>query len=298
MAISLIYHLYKVTSSNAFRKLRGSWRIREIIKKYIFGKDRYIRTPYLGHSIYVCASHSMGKKIFEGGVYEPAIIKTIQTFVDNNFSFIDIGANIGLHTLAGAFARRNNDQVFISFEPQHDIFSILKKNCLANKLNFVKCRQEGVSETDTFLKLNESLTNNKGRSSFLPRENTKPGQQVKVSTLDTLFLGNEYLTAKDILIKIDTEGYELPIIKGGVRWLSKVKNLVIICEVSPDLMERNTMAEGDLFTTLKECGFRKYKVYSDKETVTDLGISNDQYNIVFYKGMLSEKVFSLIETEI
>ncbi len=298
MTISLTYRLYRIASSDFFVNIHGFWRIREIIKKHILGEDKYIAVPYLGHSIYVCASHSMGKKIFEGGVYEPAIIKTIQTFVENKFSFIDIGANIGLHTLAGAFARKNEDQVFISFEPQHDIFSILKKNCILNKLDFVYCLEEGVGEIDTFLKLNESLTNNKGRSSFLPRNNTKLSQQVKVSTLDTLFLKNEYLTQKDILIKIDTEGYELPIFRGGVRWLSKIKNLVIICEVSPDLMVSNAMDVDDLFKTLEECGFTKYKIYKDNETVIDVGLNTDQYNVIFYKGILSEKIFSLIEMEI
>jgi hypothetical protein len=152
--------------------------------------------------------------------------------------------------------------------------------------------QEGVGDTDTFLSLNESLTNNKGKSSFLPREHTQPMEPIKVSRLDTLFLDDASLTSKPILLKIDTEGYELPIIQGGIKWLSNIENAAIICEVSTGLMEKNGMLTSDLFAALEECGFKQHKVFTGEDA------SNEQYNALFYKGDLTEKVFSTIESDI
>jgi FkbM family methyltransferase len=236
----------------------------------------------------------MGRKIFEGGVYEPAIIKTIQTFSSRGYSFIDIGANIGLHTLAAAFSKRDAGQFFISFEPNHDIFLILKKNCKMNNLDFVNCKQEGLGENDAYLPLYISVTNNKGRNSFLPLDNTKPGQAVKVTTLDNLFLTENDMISRRLLIKIDTEGYELPIIKGGMKWLSKVEDLAIICEVSPAIMEKNNMVDRDIFALMRECGLHNFRVFRDEETVSDLG-NNNQYNALFYKGKIEKEIIPLIE---
>ncbi|MCE9644885.1 MAG: FkbM family methyltransferase [Chloroflexi bacterium] len=273
----------------------GSWRIRKLILKYFF-KDKYIKTSYLGHHIYVCPTHIMGKVVFEGGVYEPIIIKTIQTLVAAGFSFIDVGANIGLHTTAAAFRRINSDQIFISFEPQADVFSILEKNCLMNGLNFVDRRQEGVGDQDTFLTLNISTTHNQGRHSFLPRENTAPGSEVKVVTLDTLFYADDDVSSRDILMKIDAEGYEFPIIKGGVKWLSKVKSMAIICEISPDLMKKNNMAENELVTLIQGCGFTKFKIVEEEGISANSNTTPVPYNVIFYKGSLAETIISKVET--
>lgn len=290
----LIYYIYNLTKANQLGNCRGVWRVRKLLQKQVFSKNKYFKAPYLGHSIFVCPGHSMGKKIFEGGVYEPAIISTIQTFVKNGYSFIDIGANIGLHTLAAAFARVDNDQVFISFEPDKEIFFMLEKNCEINNLSFVKCMQIGVGDKETFLELNVSLTSNKGRSSFLPRENTAPSSPIPIKTLDTLFLNDEVISAKEILIKIDTEGYELPILQGGIQWLSKFENAAIICEVSPLIMAQNVMKVEDLFNLLVIMGFEKYAVYKDDETILDLGTTSYQFNVLFIKGALSEHIFSII----
>lgn len=277
----------------------GSWRLRKFIRRQFF-ENKYFKSPYLGHNIYVCPTHSMGKDVFEGGVYEPEILNVIQTFVSNGFSFIDIGANIGLHTLGAAFERKTDDQFFVSFEPLSEIFSILTKNCLENNLYFVECRQEGVGDKDGFSTLNVSLTQNQGNHSFLPREKTKPGPKVKVSTLDTLFLDNKKTDAKDILIKIDAEGYELPIIKGGLNWLSKIKNLAIICEISPRLMKENKMQESELYILTQNYGLTYHGSFKDVSKVTDesLNISSSPYNAFFYKGDLARKIASTIKFDI
>jgi len=291
--MSLIYYINKLVSSKYMEKIPGFWRIRRLIRDYYHSSTRYYKVPYLGHEIFICPAHSMGKKIFNDGVYEPAIINAIQIFVQHGYSFVDIGANVGLHTLAAAFARSSEDQFFDSFEPELQLFSRLRKNCHVNGMDFVKCIQEAVGDANTYLPLYISSTNNKGLNSLFQIENTTSGQKVKVNTLDSLYLNN-ISASKKILIKIDTEGYELPIIRGGTQLFSMLSNLAIICEVSPSIMAKNKLNIDDLFSTLNKCGVCDYEIFNDEETISDLGNDNDQIMILFHKGEMTKKIASLL----
>lgn len=292
----LPYFIYTALGPKGLGNMPGVWRLRRLVHSWLLSHNRYHRAPYLGHTICVCPAHSMGRKIFEGGIYEPAIIKTIQLFCGEGYSFMDIGANIGLHTLAAAFSRTDPGQVFISFEPDPEMFSALTRNCALNQLDFVTCRQEGLGEFAGYLALNISTTNNKGRNSFLALDNTVVGPPTKVTTLDSLFLGDRHMRCRDWLIKIDTEGFELPIIRGGAKWLSSLSNIAIICEISPSMMESNNMAEGELFAAMRACGFDGARIFCDHETALDLGEGNDQYNALFYRGDATARKVGLLAT--
>ncbi len=258
--------------------LPGTLRIRKFIRQAIF-TDKYIQTPYLGFFVFVCPTHIMGKTVFEGGIHEPELTKTIQAFTQAGFSFLDIGANIGLHTLGAVSTKSPQDQIFVAFEPDPHMFSVLKKNCRLNGLDFVTCIQAGLGDKDTFLTLNSSQTRNKGHNSFLPIENAVSVNRVKVSALDTLY-ADDVLSAKDIFVKIDVEGYELPVIQGGKKFFSQGMNMVVVCEVWAELMEKNNFSVDALYQTLSDCGFSSH-------ILTDDGV-------IFYKGPRSTAIISKI----
>lgn len=284
MPMSLVYYLNKWTNPNRFGKLPGSWRVHRAIKDLFLTSDSYYKVPYFDHHIYICPAHSMGKKIFNDGIYEPAVIRDIQTLVSQGYSFIDIGANVGLHTLAAAFKRVNKDQFFDSYEPEPNMFQKLKRNCISNNLDYVNCVNIAIGEIETYLPLNISATNNKGLNSFFPLKDTIPSNPVKVTTIDNLYL-NKLDDSKRVLIKMDTEGYELPIIRGGINFLSRQKEIALICEISPSLMHMNGLNPADLFELLRKCGFyNNYEITDDLETAIDLGKDYDQSIVLFYKG--------------
>ena len=137
------------------------------------------------------------------------VAKTIDSPV-----FYDVGANFGYYSLKMS---QNCEQVH-AFEPVSRTFQILEKNILKNQLKNVKTEKLALSDEAGIKTIN--LYNSSGNNSFfkrnLPRHHLVQfigTEEVKVGTLDS------YLTREGILppeiIKIDVEGAELAVLRGG-----------------------------------------------------------------------------------
>jgi hypothetical protein len=89
--------------------------------------------------------------------------------------------------------------------------------------------------------------------------------------------GKDYVTDNNIknidFLKIDTEGYELNVLKGFEEFLENVK--IIQFEYGGTFLDNNTKL-NDVITYLTSMGFRKFSYLTDKEPVliTDF---NDHY---------------------
>lgn len=263
--------------ANLLSTIRGMHHIRKLIRK-VFFEDKYIRTPYFSGSVFVCPTHIMDETVFRGKIHEPELTKLIQTFTKSGYSFIDVGANIGLHTVVAASSKHGESQSFFAFEPDPAMYSLLEKNCRLNNFDYVDCFQEGLGDKDSILTLNISQTHNKGHNSFLPINTASKEHQVRVSTLDTKFGKDESLLRKNIFMKIDVEGFELPVIQGGKTFISNVSNMVIACEVWTDLMEDNGFSVDVLYNTLADFGLRIHTSIADA--------------VIFYKGSVSKEILT------
>lgn len=84
--------------------------------------------------------------------------------------------------------------------------------------------------------------------------------EVPMRRLDTLFAGKNF--AGDILLKIDTEGYELNVVRGAREFLRRVK--YVIAETSVRRRHENSYRFADLVGEMKSCGFNVF----DAITVT------------------------------
>lgn len=127
--------------------------------------------------------------------------------------FVDIGANMGLWTvIASAYF----DHVY-SFEPNPEVYEILKKNLELNNVKNVTAENAAISDHDGRLHLNRYY-NHAWSSALIAhngREAEGEGWDAQSYQLDTVLL-------KDIvptLVKIDTEGHEFNILNGMGRIL-------------------------------------------------------------------------------
>jgi FkbM family methyltransferase len=152
--------------------------------------------------------------------------------------FIDVGAHLGTYT--NLITKNYKKCKVLMFEPQTQIFKILKsryfqqKNILA--LNYAVSSKNGLKKlyinkhdlTSTFLKFNSknSWLNYKAKLfSSSVKEMTRKIEVVKTRTLKKII--NIKKIKKIDLIKIDTEGHELEVLKGIGNKIGKIKCVLI-----------------------------------------------------------------------
>lgn len=145
--------------------------------------------------------------------YELDLLEQLLMLSSNtDATFIDVGANIGNHTLF--FASINDAQV-ISIEPEYDNFSILCENVKINDLTD-KVELHNVAIWDSVTKLD--LTNSSLKNSGMFRAHEAPNGTVEGIPLDDL-VSNRNIDA----IKIDVEGAELRVLKGATAIITEAR---------------------------------------------------------------------------
>jgi len=159
------------------------------------------------------------------GRLEANDIKTINFFYSRlkkikNPVFLDIGANVGSFSL---LPKVNNNISVYSFEPNPEIFAILNKNIELNNIkDNVKTFQTALSDKKGDATLRIPLL--KKESGFASMGESIPcgnysETKIIVDTLDNL--ADEFGIKSADLIKIDTEGHEFFILKGGERFIRR-----------------------------------------------------------------------------
>ena len=127
--------------------------------------------------------------------------------------FIDVGANMGLWTIQ---ASKHFDHIY-SFEPNPEIYPILLRNIKMNNINNVTLENIAIADYDGELKLNRYY--NHAWSSVLKEHNERKALNdswnVQCKKLDSYILS--YVNPS--MIKIDTEGFKLNVLKGAERIL-------------------------------------------------------------------------------
>lgn len=168
------------------------------------------------------------QEIFWKGCYEEEVLASIKKHLPKDGVFVDIGANIGDHTLFSSYIA--NTGKVIAFEPIPAIFHQIEESVLLNKekdhavieLHNIACGKEKNTLTLSIPK------DNVGGSSLIRRGEVS--LQVSIEKAD-VFLEKE---SKIDLIKIDTEGFEYDVLLGLEETIKKHSPSLII-EYSPQL---------------------------------------------------------------
>jgi FkbM family methyltransferase len=175
------------------------------------------------------------KKIYFN-TYRVDLIDIMNQKLENGDIFLDVGANIGYISAIGAGLVGKSGQVH-SFEPIPECSSYLEKMKALNPeynifVNSCACGdKKGFTNIDVSasdIRLNTMVPN------FLGKNNIKENISVPVCRLDDYIRENSLRNIT--FIKIDTEGFELKVLKGLQKYFENTRSIdrpPIFCEIVP-----------------------------------------------------------------
>lgn len=152
--------------------------------------------------------------------FEVSELKIIRKYVPRHSLFVDIGANIGNHLVF--FGLCSDPKKIIGFEPNPDIFPLLRENVILNNL-------ESRTELHKI-----AIGSEKSKGSLVGSTNItdtfytdKSVSVNQTGDIDILPL-DDIIKEKIDFIKIDVEGMELEVIKGSLKRISSEKPVIFI----------------------------------------------------------------------
>jgi len=202
-----------------------------------------------GQRFAVYANDWIGHNVNLYGVYEKELLDSTFGFLQMlNLDFsshmvLDIGANIGNHCVyfSKLFKR------VLAFEPNRSAYDLLRFN--TQSCSNVELYNFGLGDFDGLASLFEDLENVGGSSIkyFDPSRQTPVPVQIK--KLDFLDCDLSAL----ILVKIDVEGFESSVIKGGLETFCRHRPIILIEQNRRDFPSKG--GESEAITLLRDLGY-------------------------------------------
>lgn len=164
------------------------------------------------------------------GNYDDPVLTGLLPYIGDKAVSIDVGANIGLYSLALSVLAPGG-KVY-AFEPSPDAFGNLQKNLAQNKVTNVKVSQLALGDSTDSVRFHEIPFFTAGSftvddSCFLTSEMLGSTYfEAPCTTLDE-FVKSEGIDHLD-LIKVDVEGGEMSVIEGALQTIEEHRPLVVL----------------------------------------------------------------------
>jgi FkbM family methyltransferase len=172
--------------------------------------------------------------------------------------FVDAGANVGLFSLVAARRVRQNGMVF-AFEPCAKTFGRLRENIELNRFRNVACLPVALSDEEKDMELIVSNDGLDAWNSFAqPHMGEHFGREkVICRTLDG-FASERSLAGRITMIKIDVEGWESFVLRGGRATLSRPDAPVLQVEFTDEAARASGCTTQGVYQMLQEFGYRMF----------------------------------------
>jgi FkbM family methyltransferase len=222
--------------------------------------------------------------------YEPDEVAVLERCLKPGDVFVDVGANIGYLTAIGASLVGRTGQVH-SFEPVPAYFARLQALCEANPEYSIRANAIALGETAGTAEIAQSGDGNIGWNSMVPGMLTGESHArhtVPVQRLDAYLA--EQRVSRVALIKVDAEGFELPVLRGASRFLDEAAASLppILCEVAPGAYPLLGTKVTDLFEFLARYGYVALDVESHGRPVRVESLGTT-LNVLFLPGTRSSR---------
>ncbi len=202
----------------------------------------------------------IAEEIF-ANAFERAERQLLDRILYPGMTVVDIGANLGLYSCLFAQRVGPTGQV-IAFEPTPSTFAALQKNIAINGYqNIVQLRQcalsdhSGTASMNTFAEGND-VYNSFGVTSTVGGSKAQGMIAVPTTTLDESLRIDDVRTGA--FIKIDVEGFEYQVIRGGASLLNKATDLIMMIELNEPASKQCGSSTVNTLDLMQSFGFDAY----------------------------------------
>jgi FkbM family methyltransferase len=217
------------------------------------------------------------------GSYALLVVNAMRRFLRPGDVFMDVGANIGYLSAVGAGLVGPQGQVH-AFEPVPAHFEKLRRLAALNPEYRITANSCAVGETRSVSTM--FVAREAGQSTLVRSYKVEPEIvstiEVPVVRLDSYLAQNH--VERVALIKIDAEGFELPILRGLQNYFEKSRHCpAIICEIAPRAYPLMGRSIAELAAFMAKWGYSARDL-ADGVTPANLGAIEHVEDVLFLAG--------------
>lgn len=155
--------------------------------------------------------------------FEPHMVRLFRALIRPGMVVADVGANIGMTAVLFSQLAKS----VYAFEPAPSTYDFLVRNVAAAGRSNVETVNIGLGDQAADLTLTFAETNRSGGfvSSHLRPDTGYRTENIRIETLDGFFSGDR---PRPDFIKIDVEGFEPNVIRGGATLLAEARPVVVL----------------------------------------------------------------------
>jgi FkbM family methyltransferase len=248
----------------------------------VLGKDDRVIVERGGITWDLDLTEGIDFSIYLLGAFERSTVHALQKLAVPGSVIFDIGANIGAHTLGLARSAGPSGRVF-AIEPSDFAFAKLKRNLALNpELESRTKAHQVLLAAETEAPLPPAIY---ASWPLVAKEDVHPKLRGRLSAtsnahVDTLdaFVERQRIDRLD-LMKIDVDGHEYPVLKGGANTLARFRPTLLM-EMSPYVQDEQSHGFPALVALLQEAEYS----LEDASTTKTLPLRVDELQALIPDG--------------
>jgi len=216
----------------------------------------------------------ISRKIFLRGGFESEVVGVISKLLRPGMVFFDVGANIGVFSIIASKIVGPSGQVH-SFEPDPLNFRRLVNNIRENNAINIRANRIALMDREGTVALRSFAKNGLGAFSSVGEPVARKSLARIISQPVTSSTLQRYASGMGIrridVMKVDVEGAELMVLKGGEKLLRVTKAPAIICEFNASAVKALKYDLQELRYYIESLGYAIFRITDNYGHLTRIG---------------------------
>lgn len=190
---------------------------------------------------------------YENNSYEQFSARLVSSVLRRAGLFVDIGASYGFYSLLAGSRYPNLD--IIAVEPTPATCEVLKRNANLLSQSNIEVHQLAISDSLGIRRFNVALASDSCGFFNHPNVASLQSIDVETTTVDGLLKAR---SPRPLVIKIDTEGNELAVLRGMAETLERFPDIKLLIEFCPGTLRAANVQPKALLEYLDQLGFLSF----------------------------------------